>query len=294
MEEKATSASPESGEKEPPDTSIKNLDSILTGVDLDTLPADVRDRLVANEARYQQTLSTKEKLEKVNGELTERAATHQSRADRAIARLGQHNIPLDGPLDINQTKPEDKILIKELTDAFVEEGLDPKVAAVYAKVHAKSAPILEKRLGTNIGRSLSPMVQAIGDMRADSVLNSVVDSDTTGAFQDEEIYNGVVNSVKIMAQAGNAIDKETIQSLLHMEIGKKIAAGKEVNMQQQQQNKIISKSQFSTRMKGGGTVLPNRGLNEEGGEPRAINADTQAAVQATTAAMLRGTGIKIK
>jgi len=288
MEGPATSATSESEEKEPADTS-KVTDSILNGIDLDTLPQDVRDKLIANDAKYQQTLTTQEKLEKANGYLTEKVSTHQSRADRAIARLGQHNIPLDGPLDINQTKPEDKQLIKELTDAFVEEGLDPKVAAVYAKVHAKSAPILEKRLGGNISRSLTPMVQAIGDMKADSVLESVIAEDTTGSFEDEEIYNGVVNSIKIMTSSGSVVDKASVEALLNMELGKRMRTGKA--MPQKTENKIVSK--FSTRMRGGG-ILPSRGIETDNGQLRAINSDTEAAVQATTAAMLRGTGIKEK
>ncbi len=262
--------------------------SLLKGIDLDNLPEDVRESLMEREKEYISNYTERQKVEAERAQAIELAGKHQSRADRFHGFLKAHNLDPDN--DKPPTKKESELYESELTASLLEDGLKPDVAKAYAKMLAKTAPIISRHVAKDLSTGLAPMVSIIGDLRADQALQEARSekNDPDGILDIPEVLTKVTENLKYLAQAGSPIDLATIESVKFMAYGQHISKNPESRPGKQQ-------TALATRLRGmGGGHVNSPRSRGSGDAPQPANQDTANAVQATTALMLKGLNIKSK
>jgi hypothetical protein len=263
--------------------------SILKGIDMDTLPPEVRDALVARDTEYKLNLTQLNKIQTQNEHTVAELNRNKSRADKAEYKLKQHNLQGE---DHRASEPNVATeVLSAFEAAYIEEGHSAAQAKVLAKTMARALPIYERVIGNSVAQTVAPMAQAVGNMQANDALQRAVLEDSDGLLAgNPELYEAVKQGASFLSNSGQAVNADTIANLIDLNYGKLHRAGKIMKQEQ-----IITRNQgvgnLSTRMRGGDMPTP-RGYQPSNGEPMAVNAETGAAVAATVAAMTRGLKLK--
>lgn len=271
--------------------------SMLDGIDLDTLPANVRAQLEAKDKEFNTIKTSVDKLTADKTKAEEIARSHQARADRNHQILKDHNLLEGGnPKSVADTQ-QDKV-IQELTNELISEGLDPKIAAVQARVLAKVVPKASTIASQTVLSQVAPLGNAVNGMAAENAMNRAMlpDNDPNGYLQMAGIKEEVETQVRFLAGQGTAIDVPTINNLRAMALGnyaqkhgiEKLTEMRSNNLNQQQQTPTFGNSFGSGGYRASNTQRTNDG------PPTAVNHETQQAAQATLAKLLVGTKGAIK
>lgn len=275
---------------------------LFDGIDLDSLPPEIRDKLVGAQTTFATLQTERDKQTKDLLERDQAARYHQSRADRAIAVGQRHNL-LDAkgePLSttpVNQPSLEDQVM-EELAATFIKNGMDPKAAPGMAKFMALARPILEKPTLQKVANVMGPTVGRLGNLEAEEILDQASDetNDPDALLHDPDIYKEVQANVRLLAQNNSEINLAVINNLKLMAAGKVMTARlKEKAKNPQREEPFVQPrqpSRIGSRVSiTGGNPAIGRGTRERS-IPQASNSDTESAVASTIAKLLAGTGIK--
>ena len=154
----------------------------FAGIDFDMLDESTRTKLTA--AKDQFAMVAKTVAQKEQELATARGA--QSEADRRLAEFQRGN--QQQPQQQQQAAPT---LEQELTQTYIDEGLEPSAAARAAKIQAKVLSRFEGKLKAEIGRDLQPMAATVGVQQAASAFAEAQQNDRLGAFNIPEISQKV-------------------------------------------------------------------------------------------------------
>jgi hypothetical protein len=289
-------AQPKDGSSASQESTEGKTPSILDGLDLDTLPANVRAQLEAKDKEFNTIKTNVDKLTADKTKAEEAARNHQARADRHHQILKDHNL-LDGGNAKSKVDAQQDQVIQELTAELITEGLDPKMAAVQARVLAKVVPKASAIASQNVLGQVAPLGNAVNGMAAENAMNRAMlpDNDPNGYLQMEGIKEEVQTQVNFLASQGTAIDVPTINNLRAMALGNYAQKhGIEKLTEMRTNNSSIQQPQtFGGSFGSGGFRATNTQQRREG-PPQAVNHETQQAAQATLAKMLVGTKGAIK
>ncbi len=190
-----------------------NIDDPLAGFDLDEMPEDQRNRLLALKEKYEGTNKEKLALEAKFTKTEEFARSQQSLAAKARATLAAHNIPLEGARAPGQVNSEDT-KIAEYAAKFEKDGLKPELAQTYAKMFVAGNAIERAELL----KQMEPLVNAVGGLQAQQALQSA-----EGAFKHvfsvPEVAAQIRENVNVLVAQGNTVDSKTVEHVISMAWG---------------------------------------------------------------------------
>lgn len=198
-----------SGQQQQP-TQSSTVANPWEGVDLNDLPDDVRPKIEAAKAAFDANQTKATDLEKQLTASTEFARANQSRADKAVARLQAHNIPLDGNIQQQQQG-------NPLREKFIADGLKPEVADGYVKMFESNNEIQRQQI---LG-SLGPLANTVAGIQATQLLSDAKFSHKE-VFAVESVSKQINDNIAILLQQGTPVDKSTMDHLMDMAWGKYI------------------------------------------------------------------------
>lgn len=252
--------------------------SILTGIDLDNVPDDIRELLIARDTEFKTLQTSLKEAETKSQQALLEARNHQSRADKFQGALKAHNLD---PETKPQSPKDSDAAFDLLKQEFMADGMKPEVAEGYAKIFAKAMPTISNTISRSMATTLAPFVGVIGDMKAEKLLNDAYNNDPDGIFQIPEVQKGVTATIKYLASTGQTIDDDTITSIRNMEYGKHVLA----NPDARRPVANVIATRLAGRGGGHHVQLPR---DAKTGAPQAANEDTARAAEATLSRMLKG------
>lgn len=263
--------------------------SLLTGLDLDTLPKEVREALEAKEVDFKSVYNEKKKFEEAKVEAEKRATHFQSLADKRHEKLRQHNLSEDGKQQQTQ-KTSEESLIEELTADFIKDGMKPEAAPAYAKMFAKASGRIAKTAADDVTTRVTPLAQTVSTMQAAQVLTQAESEqyDPNQILQIPEIRAEVEKQIGFFANQGTVIDVPFVQKLVNMEYGAYVQKNPDA-IQNQQQMQQQPPMRLNTGGGGGNYRNTNPPRQQVGnGAPIARDQDTARAFQQTADILLKG------
>lgn len=268
---------------------------LLKGIDIDNLPSDVVEKLKAANSEFCNIAKSEKEAKELAKKNEQTARDQQARADRNYEKLRQHNlVDVNGnPSSTNTNDPEAQIL-QQLTDEFIKEGIDPKIAATHAKLQIKAQKVLEPNLFKKISQGLNPALETIGDMHAGRLLAEaqLPKNDPDGFFEIPEVANKVQESLDLLVKNGATITKETITNLVDMAHGSYLRTTPEDKRVKPKKEEGMRFSTSGTRSGVKGNPQNRSAILQNQGAPRAADAETQRAIDATVAQLKMGMNFK--
>jgi len=260
------------------------------GIDLDNLPDDVRDKVVAAKTQFA-TLQSDAAATKAKADaLDAKARAFQSRADQAQALLQKHG--LDPNQQQQQRQSPEQQLETQLFEQYKAAGIDEPTAKAWAKMQAISGPVIQKGILQEVGSAVAPHLQNVGLLTVDRMLEHASQTPEYGDYlQNHKVYNSVQGYLRTLSSSGSQITNETIDTTIKMVVGELAMKGESLMPQQQQFNQRQpqfiqggSRSSFSAGLHGHHQLPTNQ--RQDG--PRAANDETARAIQAVTQSMRMG------
>lgn len=254
---------------------------LLAGIDLDALPAEAREALIARNEQFKSIKTQATTAETKATEALEQARKHQSRADRFHETLKNHNL-----LE-TQTAPKPSkmdVLEKTIYNNLVQGGMDAKQAQGMAKVFMAAAPDLISAAKDETLQSVVGLAHNVGNIQADRAIDLVFANDKTGFTQIPEVRDGVLDQVKFLVSQGQQVDTDSVATLVDMQYGKYIREnpeGVKAKVTQQPTN-------LHSRGSRGNMTAPTHTDSGSNKAPVAANPETAAGAAATLTLMLKG------
>ena len=239
----------------------------FAGIDFDMLDESTRTKLTQAKEQFATVAKT---LSQKDQELaTARGA--QSEADRRLAELQR------GQQQHQQAQPP--TLEQELTQTYIDEGLEPAAAARAAKIQVKVLGKFEGRIKSEIGRDLQPMAATVGTQQASNAFLEVQQSDRLGAMQIPEVAQKVWETAQGMANNGQVVTAQILSNLRGIYYMEHLEAGGQQAVQIPQQTQ---QRQQSTRFSypGAGAVARQQ-VQPSVQTNGTLDRETQAALDAT-------------
>ena len=242
--------------------------------------------------------TTRETLTKIKGAVTEQtvklqadalkqaeiARAHQSRADKAAADL--QRLQAGGQQQQQQQKTGNDLLVEKFTAQLVAGGIKHEVAEPQAKLMAGMFGEFASEFKKELGTALSPTLQSVGNIEADRALQSVMEEDTTGIFDDADWNKKITGTINTMVASGQRVDKVVVQNIKRMYLGEYHETNPEPKLVNSHQQSQQQQQNLTTRRPGFGGSLPVKPTTAAGsrnGAPSAMDAETEAAIKATVA-----------
>lgn len=275
MEDKAPSAEPKEGE-----SSVTEDPDLLAGIDLDSLPTEAREALIARNEQFKSIKTKATEAESKIEKITEQARSHQARADRFHGKLKEHNL-LDAPSQQSQTSAKEAALETAMLQKLVAGGMPLAQAQSMAKVFSTVAPDLIAAAKDETLQSVGGLAASVGNMQADHALEIVAARDETLSIP--EVRAGVVEQIKFLTSQGNIVDTETIQTLTNMQYGIYCKTNPEGVVP----TKPTATVNIHTRGSRGSLNQPTKRVSQDNSAPVAANPETAAAASAVVALMVK-------
>lgn len=276
------------GDVDPKESEGDDVPSLLKGLDLDTLPEEVRKALEAKEVEFKSIYTEKQKVEVAKTEADKKATHFQSLADKRHETLRKHNLHEEGKQQVQKTQEES--LVEELAKDFQLQGMKPDAALAYAKMFGGASTKIVERAANTVTERVMPLAQTVSTMQANSVLEAAGsnDNDPNGILQIPEIRAEVEKQVGFFANQGTAIDVPFVQKLINMEYGAYIQ--KNPDAIQERQTQVIQQqpTRLNTGGGGGGSYRNSIPRQQVSSVPVARDAETAKAFQQTADILLKG------
>ena len=235
-------------------------------IDFDMLDESTRTKLTQAKQQFATVAKT---LSQKDQELaTARGA--QSEADRRLAELqrGQQQ----------QQRVEPPTLEQELTQTYIDEGLEPAAAARAAKIQAKVLTRFEGKLKAEIGRDLQPMAATVGTQQAATAFAEAQASDRLGAMSIPEVAQKVWETAQGMANNGQVVTPQILTNLRGIYYMEHLEAGGQQAVAIPQQPQRQQTTRFS--YPGAGAVARQQ-AQPSSQQNSVLDRETQAALDAT-------------
>lgn len=291
------SSEPGEGDADP------NANDPLAGIELDSLPVEVRDQVVAARERFTLLQTTAAQTAQQRDQAIQQARQHQSRADSFHNRLKQHNLlePSGNPAE-PQVDPMKETVINKL---MTEKKMDRATAEQWADIMGVVMPAYVESTANQIARQITPLVHTVGNLQADRALTDFSNADTTGMMQNPAIAEQVTSGVRAIVQQNGVVDTNIIKNLMYMAYGELSMTNPDALQQGQPQpsNPMLHHIvQPPAQVRVGRTTPPGAitprpafgGNHTPNGAPVAKDPETARAVAATLGYMLQGVNVKKK
>lgn len=260
-------------------------------IDFDNLPDETREHLTKIKDSFAslQKDTTTLKTEKENA--VKLASQFQSKADKALAKLQQHNLSVDDGSGGIRHQAEN-LVEKELEETYLKAGFNPEVAKAYAKMNALTTGVLEKHVITKVGHAVAPHLQNVGHIASERMVDEAERTEAFGDYlSDPEINTEVRESLSQMVKSGAELNQQTLEVVIGSIVGQHLMKGNlNVNRQnqQQQQRQVVQGGRFNSSVHGGTrqTVTPRNGA------PQAANDETKRAADILFQHMKQGLKLK--
>lgn len=278
-------------EADPKESEGDDVPSLLKGLDLDSLPDDVRKALESKESEFKTIYNEKQKSDAAKTEADKKAVHFQSLADKRHETLRKHNLHEDGKQQQSKQTPEET-MVEEIRKDFEAQGMKPEAALAYAKMHASVMSKQSERIVNDVTNRVMPLAQTVSTMQANSMLEAAgsSDNDPNGILQIPEIRTEVEKQVGFFANQGTMIDVPFVQKLINMEYGAYVQKNPDAVLEKQTAQVQTLPTRLNTGGGGGGNGYRNatpRGQQTQGA-PVARDAETAKAFQQTADILLKG------
>ena len=244
----------------------------FAGIDFDMLDEATRSKLTA--AKDQFATIAKTVAQKDQELATARGA--QSEADRRLAEFQR-----SGQQQQQQQQQATPTLEQELTQTYIDEGLEPAAAARAAKIQAKVLGRFETKFKAEIGRDLQPMAATVGVQQAASAFAEAQTSDRLGAFDIPEVAQKVWETAQGMAANGQIVTKQILSNLKNIYYGEHLEAGGQPVQRQPQQQNQNQNQQTRFSYPGAGSFAQRQVQPTQQNQRGSLDPETQAALDAT-------------
>lgn len=280
-------ANPESGAGDQPSNGQgqpQQPEDPFAGIDFDELPDNIRETLTKAKQSYTTQTQETAKLNDKFTQLENFARAQQSRADKLDSVVKRHNLDDTGrPPQPNPADPTTDPTFKDYVVHFTSQGLDKTQAETMAKLFVGAAQIQGKQFMGAVNQHIQPLVQTVGNVHADRVLQQFTAAETDGIMQIPEVLKGVRDSVAAVVGNGQTLTPEILHNLKFMEYGRYMQsnpAGRPLQGQTPQPGMVPS----------GGYTVPQNFQRATGPVP--ANEDTAKAAAGVAAAMFALVGKK--
>lgn len=184
------------------DTTKVEADDPYAGVDMDLLDSTTKAAIEKSRITIANLRSQ-----------ANQASTFQSEKDRLAAEVTR----LQGEVEARQPKketPTEKTFEQELIDGWVEDGVDPKVAASMAKIQARAFDKFAKRTQTFVDSRVQPIQGSVAMQQATNVFEALSsESAVAEALGDPEFAQEVWGKIEKYVQSTGEADPEVIENL---------------------------------------------------------------------------------
>lgn len=251
-------------------------------VDLDLLPENAREAI-------KQSRSTLQSLQSQNvnaQQFQTRAQQLEAELNETRAQLARSTPPQSG------TKPEPTTQEAKLEAYYIANGLPEAQAKSIAKMNKGAFEIFAEGIKQEMGQQFSPIAGQVIANTAEDAFHSAAQNDKVGWTQIPEIQQQLWDRVQQMAKAGQMVNPQVAENLAkifwydHQSTGQQTTSVVPFPNQQNTPHSIPNmgnqnfqqQSRFS--FPGAGSV--NTPRNQGNGQSQVLDAETQAAINATT------------
>jgi hypothetical protein len=211
----------------------------------------------------------------------------QSRADKAEAELRQIKAG---------AQQAQKSVQERMTDKFeallIKKGFKPEVARAQAELQSEMMAMHGEEFKQELGVALNPTFVSLGNMQADRALDSVMQTDKTGAFEIKEVNDAINQSIQLAVQNNQTVNEAFVKNVKNMHWGEYIAEHPDALTQRQQQTNVqhqqTQPSRFAPRTMRSGSSPFVPQMQQNGG-PGNLDSDTEKALIATFGVMATDT-----
>lgn len=284
MEEKKEGGSPGSGGPSADDAQ-KIIDH-FEGIDIDELPENVRGAIAKARETITTTTAAAQTAETRRTQAEQFARKQQSDADRLRGVLQHHNLGNGSPTNQPPNLEGDKLAAR--VQRFIDKGLKPEAAKVYAEMFQEESAIQEREILARV----SPLAGAVGSVQAQQVLGEF-ETSHANLFAIPEVAKQVRDNVAVMVQQGNTVNSASVNHLLEM------AFGAYAMKNPGEVSKLNSAAAAVPNFSGGGGMNTGGGHRSNAnlpadGKPVATQPETSTIIAAINAQMIRDLPTKAK
>lgn len=257
-------------------------------IDLDELPDETRLKVEAAQKQFALSQKAIKDAATEKETLLKQTREHQARADRNFETLRKHNL-VDTSGNPTVGKPgglEDNPAYQEILQAFIADGIDPKIAAIQAKMHFRAGSVQQK----HFYRGMAPLANDVVAIQANSILERMSQSDP--AFSIKEVGDAINTGIANLVKSGTDVNEQVVTNVRNMVFGDYVTRNPDWQTKiVKSQNVPAQQPRESIRRGGGGGIgfsgagVPVAGLPEG---PTAANAETALAATATMEFMRKG------
>lgn len=253
-------------------------------VDLDLLPENAREAI-------KQSRSTLQSLQSQNAN----AQQFQTKAQQLEAELNETRAQLQrstSPQSGNLRTSEPTTQEAKLEAYYIQQGLSEVQAKSIAKMNKGAFEIFAEGIKQEMSQQFSPIAGQVIANTAEDAFHSAAQNDKVGWTQIPEIQQQLWDRVQQMAKAGQMVNPQVADNLAkifwydHQSTGQQTTSVVPFPNQQNTPHSIPNmgnqnfqqQSRFS--FPGAGSV--NTPRNQGNGQTQVLDAETQAAINATT------------
>lgn len=251
--------------------------------DFDELPTDIKEKIVAAKKSFEDQTTKLTQTEQRRLQAEDFARKQQSDASKAKAKLASHNIPLDGPAQVQPNSEDAKFQAR--VDRLVKDGLAEPQAKAYAKMLADEA----KQQEAELLQRFAPLVHNVGGLQAQAALQNAANA-FPHVFAIPELAKEINEAATYMLQAGNVPTPAAVQNLVEMAWGKHVLTNpdalKDTNKGNLEMNQPVPN--FRSTMSQGSHTPPTRKEGDAPQAPRATQPETMAIMASVNAELRRG------
>lgn len=195
----------------------------FANIDFDELPDNIRENLTKIKGEFGKYQTDLKELTEKTAKIEHYARQQQSRADKLQQTVQRHNLNPDAPApQADPNDPTSSPAYAKYLAHFKSMQLPDEQAAAMAKMFIGASKIQQEEMENRFGTALRPLVNSVGNLHADRVLETAIAQDQTGVMAIPEILNGVRDAIAVVVQNGNPVTPEIIQQLTNMQYGQYI------------------------------------------------------------------------
>lgn len=191
------------------------------GVDLDDVDPVVRKIIEDSKAQFATLQKDAEEAKRIALQEKEQARKWQGRYDQTVAQARR----LGDPNGQGDKETKDDVLVKNMEQQMLANGVAPEVAKTQAPLMAKLMTSYGETLKQEIGRDLAPMGHSVMQREAEQSWHQAMMQDQLGALRIPEIATAVWEGVQALINTGQPVTPATVINLRNMVYAEQLEKG---------------------------------------------------------------------